>query len=106
LGGDFVECGVSFGTSIKTILEYIGSIDFKNIFWGFDSFEENSIIQLEGDQTLERATFVRNRLASFPQAVILGGALPDSLSERATGPIAYLHLDLANANIETEVLKK
>ena len=104
LSGDFVECGVSLGMSIKTILEYIGPINFKKTFWGFDLFHENSIIQLEGGQTLERASFVRNRLATFPQAVIVGGALPDSLSKRVAGPIAYLHLDLESASIEIAVL--
>ena len=43
LEGDFAECGVYTGTGIKTVMDYLGGVNFPKTFWGYDTFDYNPV---------------------------------------------------------------
>jgi hypothetical protein len=106
LPGDFVECGVYAGTGVKTIVDYLGGKDFPKTFLGYDTFDYNPVEghRFDGQEAgfYER---VRQRFADYPQVRLIQGLIPDSFSEGAPDQVAYLHIDLNNAEGEIAALE-
>lgn len=106
LEGDFVECGVYTGTGIKTVMDYLGGTAFPKTFWGYDTFDYNPVAghsfagQEEG--FFEK---VKEHFASYPQVNMIKGFLPDSFAQGAPEKVAYLHIDLNNAEGEIATLE-
>ena len=106
LEGDFVECGTYAGTGINTILDYLGGTDFPKKFWGYDTFDYNPVDghafphQEEGfyDTVLER-------FENYPQVELVKGLIPDSFRRGCPKKIAFLHIDLNNAEGEIAALE-
>jgi hypothetical protein len=105
LEGDFVECGVYQGTGIKTIMDYLGGKDFPKTFWGYDTFDYHPVEghQFEGQQAGFFQT-IQQRFAGYEQVKLIAGLLPDSFAQGMPEKVAYLHLDLNNAEGEIAVL--
>jgi O-methyltransferase len=107
LPGDFVECGVLFGTGVKTVIDYFGKDNFGKQFWAYDVFEFNPVEGLtpvgQGQGVLER---VRERFSGYDNVKIVAGLLPVSLDGNSPDEIAYLHIDLNNAESEIAVLER
>jgi hypothetical protein len=107
LPGDFVECGVLFGTGVKTVIDYFGKDSFGKPFWAYDIFENNpvegipSLGQHEG--LLEK---VRERFSGYDNVKLVPGLLPASLDGNSPDQIAYLHIDLNQAETEIAVLER
>ena len=105
LDGDFVECGVLYGTGVKTVIDYFGKEAFRKIFWAYDSFDTNPVeghkFQEQGEGTFDR---VRVRFADYDKVRLVRGLLPESLADNSPGRIAYLHIDLNSAVFEIAVL--
>jgi hypothetical protein len=106
VSGDFVECGVYLGSGIKTVVDYLGGVDFKKTFWGYDTYDYNPV---EGHlfQGQETGLFesVKERFKDYPQVKLVQGFLPDSFKGNEPEKIAYLHIDLNNLEGEIAVLE-
>jgi O-methyltransferase len=107
LPGDFVECGVYAGTGIKTVMDYLGGASFPKTFWGYDTFDYHPVKehQMEG-QGPGFHQRVQERFAAYPQVRLVAGLLPFSFSQGVPERVAYLHIDLNNADGEIAVLER
>lgn len=107
LEGDFVECGVLYGSGVKTVIDYFGKDNFAKTFWAYDTFDTNPV---EGHQFehQQKGLFekVKVRFAGYQQVNLVAGLLPDSLIGNSPEKIAYLHIDLNNAEFEIAVLER
>ena len=106
LTGDFVECGVYLGTGIKTVMDYLGGTAFPRTFWGYDTYDYNPVAghEFEGQEAglFEK---VKERFKDYPQVNLVRGLLPDSFAQGMPDSVAYLHIDLNNAEGELAVLE-
>lgn len=117
LEGDFVECGVHTGLFSMTICHALKFAKSKKNFYLFDTFDGIPLAGLDG-QELSRAkdsnrdyyhdvfSVAQRNFAPFPNAHLIKGALPSSLSAAPVKRIAYLSMDLNNAPPEKQVIKK
>jgi O-methyltransferase len=107
LPGDFVECGVYAGTGIKTVVDYLGGTDFPKTFWGYDTFDYNPV---EGHVFAGQAqgfhAQIEARFSGYPQVRLIKGLIPDSFDQGMPEEIAYLHIDLNNAQGEIAALDR
>lgn len=104
LPGDFVECGVYRGTGIKTVIDYFGKDEFTKKFWGYDTFDYNPVKDHKFiGQEDGLFNQIQQRFAGYHQVKLIKGLLPDSLVDSPDN-IAFLHIDLNNAEYEIAVL--
>lgn len=106
LEGDFVECGVYWGSGIKTVMDYLGGIEFPKTFWGYDTYdyhpeEGHTAFSEQKEGFFER---VQERFQDYKQVKLIKGLLPDSFIGNCPESIAYLHIDLNSAKYEIAVL--
>lgn len=107
LTGDFVECGVYAGTGIKTVMDYLGGPAFQRNFWGYDTYDYNPVPgHTFPGQEAGQYDKVKRRFADYPQVNLIKGLLPDSFQQGMPATIAYLHIDLNNAESELAVLDR
>jgi hypothetical protein len=106
LEGDFAECGVYIGTGIKTVMDYLGGPAFPKTFWGYDTYDYNPVEghAFEGQQE-GMYDKVRERFRDYPQVRLVKGLIPESFEQGAPQKIAYLHIDLNNAQGELAALE-
>ena len=111
LQGDFVECGVYTGLLSLTICHAIGFQNADRKFYLFDTYKGVPLDGLVGGEKELAAALNRNmyrdvyeetkrHFAPFPNAVLVKGVLPDTLSTVPLERIAYLSIDLNNAVAE------
>ena len=105
LTGDFVECGVYLGSGIKTVIDYFGAEDFPQHFWGYDVFDFNPQGHVFADQKEGLYERVCARFADYPRVHLIRGLLPESFAQGVPEKIAYLHIDLNQAEPEISVLE-
>ena len=106
LDGDFVECGALFGTAVKTVIDFFGRENFAKTFWAYDTFDTNPTgHQFEG-QDAGLFDRVKARFDGYAQVRLVRGLLPASLEGNSPSTIAYLHIDMNNAEFETAVLDR
>ncbi len=105
LDGDFVECGVFQGSGIKTVMDYLGGKDFPKEFWGYDTYDYNPVENHENE--FQKDGFFESVVARFDgydQVKLIKGFIPDAFEEAIPEKIAYLHIDLNNAQAELHSL--
>ncbi|MEW6688689.1 MAG: TylF/MycF/NovP-related O-methyltransferase [Pseudomonadota bacterium] len=105
LPGDFVECGVLYGTGIKTVVDYLGGARFTKTFWGYDAFEFSQVDGAPADKQGDFLAEVRKRFEGYPKVKLVKGMVPASL-RRAPRRICYLHLDLNQVEAEVAALER
>jgi O-methyltransferase len=107
LDGDFVECGVLFGTAVKTVVDFFGRDHFGKTFWAYDAFDTNPVAghEFEG-QGPGLYDKVKARFAGYQQVRLVQGLLPASLEGNSPAQIAYLHIDMNHAGYEIAVLDR
>ncbi len=105
LEGDFVECGVFQGSGIKTVMDYLGGTDFPRNFWGYDTYDYNPVKD-HGNEFQKEGFFesVIARFADYDQVKLVKGFIPDVFADATPEKIAYLHIDLNNAEAELHSL--
>jgi len=106
LEGDFVECGVLFGSAVKTVIDFFGRDSFAKTFWAYDTFDTNPTgHHLEGQEAglFDR---VKARFAGYSQVRLVRGLLPAALEGNSPERIAYLHIDMNSAQFEVAVLER
>ncbi|MFO1316723.1 MAG: TylF/MycF/NovP-related O-methyltransferase [Burkholderiales bacterium] len=107
LDGDFVECGAYTGVGIKTVVDYLGGAAFPKRFWAYDLFvhDERMPHHAMPDHGPELEARVRHRFHAYPQVKIFAGRIPEVLRGQSPERIAYLHIDLNNADGEVAALE-
>lgn len=115
LDGDFVECGVNTGLLSMTVCRYLKFDRIDRTFWLYDTFSGIPSELLEGHERSQaeatNAAFyvdcyavARQNFAPFPNARLIRGALPATLSD-VPERIAYLSIDLNSATFERQTME-
>ena len=108
LEGDFVECACYKGTTARIACDILDFAAFTNKhYYLYDLFDHDPsqphhAMPEHSDQLFNH---VKNRFADVPNAVITQGKVPDVLHDVAPDKIAFLHLDLNNADAEIGALE-
>ena len=106
LPGDFVECGVNTGICSLAVAHYIDLNSTGKRFYLFDTFsgipkEQISDRERELNREKENALYYEEcyetacqNFAPFPNAHLIRGRVPDTLSNVQIDRVCYLHLDM------------
>lgn len=107
LDGDFVECGAYTGVGIKTIIDYLGGVNFPKMFWGYDLFEHNESMLNHAmpEHSADLYERVQEKFINYPQVELIKGFIPDCFEDNSPEKIAYLHIDLNQAPAEIAALE-
>lgn len=106
LDGDFVECGCYRGVGIKTVVDYLGGVEFPKTFWGYDLFEHSPDMEHHpmADHGPGLADAVRAKFADYGRVKIVQGEIPGVFAGQSPERISYLHIDLNQATAEIAAL--
>lgn len=111
LQGDFVECGVHTGLFALSIINALGFREHDRRFWLFDTFE-GIPLETVGEADRDLAAQLNRRIysdvyalamrnfADVPNARLVKGLLPETLDACNIGNVAFLSIDLNNAEAE------
>jgi tetratricopeptide (TPR) repeat protein len=105
--GDFVECGVWKGTTVRVVCD---AIDFKSTgkgYWLYDVFDwkEGDLHHPLGGLDATLHDKVVARFADLPSVRIVKGYVPQSFAQGMPEKIALMHLDMNNAPAEIGALE-
>ncbi len=108
LEGDLVECACYKGVTARIVSDYVGLRTQPNRkYFLYDLFEHDDSMphhhMPEHGETLFEQ--VKTRFADLPNVVISKGRVPEVLSDAAPDKIAFMHLDLNNADAEIGALE-
>lgn len=108
LDGDFVEIACYKGTTARIVCDYLNfAAHPERSYYLYDLFEHDTSMQHhsmpEHGQTLFQQ--VKQRFSDTPNAIVTQGKVPDILAEVAPKKIAFMHLDLNNADAEIGALE-
>jgi hypothetical protein len=107
LDGDFVECGTYQGYSMEVVLHYLHGLTDRRL-WLYDIFDpsgsagEGKRLPAHSPVLFER---VQGRFSSWPNVTVTRGKVPAILAEVAPARIAFLHIDMNNAEAEGGALE-
>ncbi|OBK45000.1 methyltransferase [Mycobacterium kubicae] len=121
LDGDFIECGVNKGFVSSAVMQYLDWNSLNRDFYLLDTFAgiderfittseresgalSKSAHSLESGFYVSGADSVRANFAQWPRAILVEGAIPDTLAQVKPRQIAYLHLDMNCATPEIAAL--
>jgi len=105
--GDFVECGVYEGFCSRVVVEYLQFDQKDKKYFLYDIFNNmggegvGTRMPLHNSQLEQR---VRERFSRFENVIIVAGRVPDSFSQAVPDTIAFLHIDMNNAQAEVQAL--
>ena len=108
LEGDFVECACYKGTTARIVCD---AVDFKSRtdrkYYLYDLFDHDPSMPHHsmpehGGRLYES---VRSRFAADGNVTVTQGRVPDVLQDVSPGKIAFMHLDLNNADAEIGALE-
>lgn len=106
--GDLVECACYKGVTARIVCDYVDfSAHPDRHYYLYDLFEHNAAMphhhMPEHGQTLYQE--VCQRFADLSNVTVTQGRVPDSLHKAMPEKIAFLHLDLNNADAEIGALE-
>ncbi len=106
LEGDFVECGCYKGVSARIVADVVGFKDAGRGFYLYDVFEHDASMPHHSmpEHSADLFDQVKARFADIPSAHVIKGFLPQSLEQGAPEKIAFMHIDLNNAEAEIDTL--
>lgn len=116
LDGDFVECGVHTGLLSLTAAFYVDLNSTEKAFWLFDTYDGIPVKNLSGMELslakkyndgiyFDVYELAKRNFASFENAKIVKGLIPDSLLNCEIEKISYLSIDLNNAPAEKSAIE-
>lgn len=107
LDGDMVECACYRGSSARIIAEYVDFNASGKSFYLYDLFEhdENMPHHTMPEHGSDLYDKVKSRFSDMPKVVVTKGKVPEVLEEIAPEKIAFLHLDLNDAEAEIRALE-
>ena len=91
---------------MKTVVDYLGGEHFPKDFWIYDLFEHEEwmLHHAMPDHGPDLEQRVRSKFGSYPQVKVFKGAIPEVFEGQSPGSIAYLHIDLNQADAEIATL--
>jgi O-methyltransferase len=107
LEGDFVECACYKGTTARIVCD---ATDFARHpdrhYYLYDLFDHDPSLPHHAmpEHSKQLYAQVQARFADLPNVTVTQGKVPDILSEVAPQKIAFMHLDLNNADAEVGAL--
>ncbi|HSZ93866.1 MAG TPA: TylF/MycF/NovP-related O-methyltransferase [Acetobacteraceae bacterium] len=107
LPGDYVECGTYQGYSAEVLMHFTSGLSGRR-FWLYDLFDPSGGTG-EGHRLPAHApdlvVKVRARFQRWRNVVVTQGKVPDVLGEASPDQIAFLHIDMNNAEAERGALE-
>lgn len=105
--GDFVECACYKGTTVRVVCDAIEFRKSGRHYFLYDLFEHDDSLPHHrmpehGDHLYEQ---VKSRFSDLPNVTVTRGRVPNVLIDVAPEKIAFLHLDLNNAEAEIGALE-
>lgn len=110
LDGDFVECGVNRGGYARMIYEFLPLASSNKKFYLLDTYngfvadllseEERQRGILEAYDYSECFEQVKQTFSAFPNAILIRGCIPDTLTQVGANRLAFLSIDLNCAEPE------
>jgi O-methyltransferase len=106
LEGDFVECGVNRGGNAKTVMHYLNfqavpkRFYLLDTFSGFPESQRAAAASCDLDRYVNCYADVVQTFRAYPNAVIVRGAIPGTLSQIRTDKVAFLSIDMNCAEPE------
>lgn len=115
--GDFVECGVNAGLLSITVAQFLNFSKIDRTFWLFDTYagvpmervpigEKDNIAGFNAKWYSDCWDIAVRNFAAFPNAKLVRGILPDTLSDAPIDRISYLSIDLNYADAEMSVIER
>jgi hypothetical protein len=107
VAGDYVECGSYQGYSMAVVLRYLAGLPGRHCFL-YDLFDpaggqgEGKRLPAHAPDLFDR---VRARFQDYDNVTVTRGKVPDVLHEVAPQRIAFLHVDMNNADAERGALE-
>lgn len=108
LEGDFVECACYKGTTARIVCDYL---DFNSQpdrhYYLYDLFEHDASMPHHSmpEHSAQLYEAVKQRFADTSNVTITQGKVPDVLKQVAPEKIAFMHIDLNNAEAEIGALE-
>lgn len=108
LEGDFVECACYKGTTVRVICDAVNFGQYPDRhYYLYDLFDHDPSLPHHAMPEHSKQLFsqVRQRFADLPNVTVTQGKVPDVLASVVPEKIAFLHLDLNNAEAEIGALE-
>lgn len=104
--GDFVECGTYKGTSARIIADYVDFASLDRRFYLYDLFEHSDDMDHHDMPAHGKDLFgqVKKRFADLKNFTVIQGEVPKSFAQAVPEKIAFLHIDMNNADAEIGAL--
>jgi len=107
LEGDFVECACYKGTTARIVCDAIdfGSLQDRH-YYLYDLFDHDPNLPHHAmpEHSKQLYGWVKERFSDLPNVTVTQGKVPDVLEDVAPKKIAFMHLDLNNADAEVGAL--
>jgi hypothetical protein len=108
LEGDFVEAGVYKGFTVKVICDYLGFNSLERDYYLYDVFchspeMKHHALSEHGDHLYAQ---VCERFKDYPRVKVVQGLVPESFAKGVPEKIAFMHIDMNNADAEVAVLER
>ncbi|HEY1930607.1 MAG TPA: TylF/MycF/NovP-related O-methyltransferase [Acetobacteraceae bacterium] len=106
LAGDYVECGTYQGYSAEVLMHFTHGLPGRRL-WLYDLFDpsggsgEGHRLPAHAPDLADR---VRARFHAWDNVVVTQGKVPDILADASPDRIAFLHIDMNNAEAERGAL--
>jgi O-methyltransferase len=104
LEGDFVECACYRGSSARTVIDMVGLNNRQYFLYDLFDHDQTMPHHKMPEHSSQLYHHVRSRFPE-PNVIITQGRVPESLTIAAPEKIAFMHLDLNNAEAEIGALE-
>lgn len=108
LEGDFVECACYKGTTVRVVCDAVGFADYPDRhYYLYDLFDHDPSLPHHAMPEHSKQLFgeVKARFAGFQNVTVTQGSVPAVLADVSPQKIAFLHLDMNNAEAEVGALE-
>jgi O-methyltransferase len=107
LEGDLVECGCYKGTSARIVADYVGLGSSSKHMYLYDLFEHTSDMKHHAmpEHSTHLVNRVRERFNDLANVHVIQGEVPKSFEKGLPEKIAFLHVDMNNAEAEIGTLE-
>ncbi len=107
LEGDFVECACYKGTTARIVCDYLDFAKLDRHYYLYDLFEHDPSMPHHSmtEHSKELYGKTKERFAEFRNVTVTQGAVPEVLHQISPEKIAFLHIDLNNADAEIGALE-
>lgn len=106
LDGDLLECACYKGTTVRIACDYLDFKSYAKQFLLFDLFDPVAygLVPTKPELGLGLYEKVVDRFADLANVSVIKGRVPEILVEHCPAKIAFLHLDMNNAEAEIAAL--